>query len=146
MVRSELMKLATALSVLNEKEMNIKTSYAIAKNIKAIAGEVTLLEEMRKNFSEGYEGERRALCEEYAERDVDGNVKIENNNYVLLADTKEDFYKKMDELSDKYRPKSQEFADLMDGEVDVNLTKIKIDDLPSMKPSELTALFSIIEE
>ncbi|MCR1952888.1 hypothetical protein NSA50_17950 [Clostridium sp. DSM 100503] len=60
------------LGVLASTRLPIKLSYAIKKNIEIISRELKI-----------YEEERAVLIDKYGEKDKDGKVKIENNNFLI---------------------------------------------------------------
>ncbi|GAA0108518.1 hypothetical protein [Clostridium sp.] len=66
-------------------KLPVKISYGIKKNIEIISREIKI-----------YEEERAVLIDKYGEKDKDGKVKIENNNF-LIKDV-ENFKKDIREL------------------------------------------------
>lgn len=143
--RSELMALASMLAKLNDVEnLSVKAAYAIAKNIKNIAMEVTTVEEMRTKIESGYEEDRKVICERYCEKNEDGTPKIENDNYVGLPNTM--FDEELKVIVDKYQPKLNDFNEFLKEVIEVEIYKIKVDNVPSLKPNELAALLPMIEE
>lgn len=91
------------LRKLNNMDLNIKVSYAIAKNITNI----------EKEF-EVYDKEKNKLIDKYGEKDDDGNLKLDANGNVNIVD-KENWNK--------------EFKELLEIENDVCIHKINEEDL-----------------
>lgn len=73
------------LVILAATRLPVKISYAVKKNIEIISRELKT-----------YEDERAILIDKYGEKDKEGKVKIENNNYVIKDI--ENFNKDMNEL------------------------------------------------
>lgn len=113
------------LSMLSNKQLPVKASYAISKNINSINKELKICEE-----------EKMKIIKEFALKDESGNPKVEDNKYVFLEGKEE-------ECNDKYN-------ELLDIEVDVDLRLINVDDLLKatidFSPTELMELdFMIVE-
>ena len=66
-----------ALSKIANKELPIKASYAIAKNLAKIESEIKI-----------YEKERNKLIEKYAEKDDEGKVKADESGQIAFIDSK----------------------------------------------------------
>lgn len=121
----ELQSKGQVLSMLSNKQLPVKVSYALAKNINGINKELKI-----------YEEEKMKIIKECALKDESGNPKIENNQYVLIEDKKEVFSEKVNEL--------------LDIEVDLDVRKINVNELLNSNvdftPSELVELdFMIVE-
>jgi hypothetical protein len=113
------------LSTISNKQLPVKISYAIAKNINIINTEL-------KTF----EGEKIKILEQYASKNEDGTLKIEDDKYVFAPGNGAECQMKYNEL--------------LDIEVDLELRTIKVDDLLNSNinftPAELIELdFMIIE-
>lgn len=110
------------LRVLSQKQLPVKVSYAIAKNISKIEKELTI-----------YEIERQKLIDKYAEKDNEGKVVADNNGKIKFKD-KEGWEKDIKELLD------------IENEIDIH--KFKIEELEgyNMTPAELMSIEYMIEE
>ena len=114
----------TALAEIAKKELPVKVSYAIAKNISKIEKEFKL-----------YDKEREKLIDKYAEKDNDGKVIIGENNQFKIKS----------ECTDAW---SKDIRELLDIENDIDIYKFKIDELNGyyMTPTELMLIEYMIEE
>ena len=68
----EIRILAEKMKEIEKKNFPVKVSFVLARNQKTIADILQTLE-----------GQRKKLCEKYAERDENGNIKTEDNTYVI---------------------------------------------------------------
>lgn len=111
------------LSIIAKKQLPVKVSYAIAKNISKIEKELKI-----------YEEERLKLLEKYAVKDEDGKVVIEKNK-IKIDENKRDSWEK-------------EINELLEIEVDINMHKFKLEYLDNLNMSaeELVLLDYMIEE
>lgn len=111
------------LSIIAKKQLPVKVSYAIAKNISKIEKELKI-----------YEKERLKLLEKYAVKDKDGKVVIEKNK-IKIDENKRDSWEK-------------EINELLEIEVDINMHKFKLEYLDNLNMSaeELVLLDYMIEE
>jgi len=76
------------LSILSQKQLPIKVSFSIARNVSKINDELKI-----------YNDERQKLIMKYCERDEDGKiVKDENKQIKLKDECKEEWNKDMQEL------------------------------------------------
>ena len=115
-----------SLAVISQKQLPIKVSYAIAKNIKKLESELDI-----------YNKERQKLIDKYCIKDEEGNNVIDENNNLKIADEHIDNWNK-------------EINDLMDIEVDIDIHKFNLDSLMNvnydMTPAELMIIDYMIEE
>lgn len=110
------------LREISKKELPIKASYAIAKNMKKIEDELEI-----------YYKEREKLIDKYAEKDENGKIKIDETGFIVFRDT---------EGWDK------EIKELLAIENDIKIHKFPIDVLEgyNMSPAELMLIEYMIEE
>ncbi|MSS42476.1 hypothetical protein FYJ27_01820 [Anaerosalibacter bizertensis] len=110
------------LRTLSQKQLPVKVSYAIAKNISKIEKELLI-----------YEQERQKLIDKYAEKDNEGKVVADKNGQIKFKD-KENWEKDIKELLS------------IENEIDIH--KFKIDELEgySMTPAEIMSIEYMIEE
>lgn len=115
-----------SLAVISQKQLPIKVSYAIAKNIKKLENELKI-----------YNEERQKLIDKYCIKDEEGNNVIDENNNLKIADEHLDNWNK-------------EINELMDIEVDIDIHKFNLDSLMNgnydMTPAELMIIDYMIEE
>ncbi|MBP1889876.1 hypothetical protein J2Z53_001459 [Clostridium moniliforme] len=123
LTNKEILEKVGMLGEVSRKSLPVKVSYAIGKNIGKIESEL-----------KHYNNEREKIVEKYCEKDEEGNLKIENGNYVIKEDEKENWEKDMKELQDI--------------EVDVDVHKFKLELLNGydMTASEMMCIDFMIEE
>lgn len=116
---------ANLLGNLTHKQLPIKVSYAIAKNISKIEKELEI-----------YNKERQKLIDKYCLKDEEGNLIDENNQFKIADGNLEAWNKYMNEL--------------LDIEIDINIHKFSKDDLfnsnCNITPAELMLIDYMIEE
>lgn len=122
----ELQSKVQVLSMLSNKQLPVKVSYAIAKNINSINKELKIVD-----------GEKQKLIKDYALKNEHGEVKTEGDKILFPSDEKEN------ECNEKYN-------ELLDIEVDLDVRGINIDELLNsnveFSPGELMELdFMILE-
>lgn len=112
----------TKLREISKRELPIKASYAIAKNLKKIEDELEI-----------YYKEREKLIDKYAEKDENGKIKVDNNGFIIFKD-KEGWDK--------------EIKELLAIENDIKIHTFPIDVLEgyNMSPAELMLIEYMIEE
>lgn len=112
-----------ALRMISQKQLPVKISYFVAKNMTKIERELKI-----------YEKERRKLLEKYAERDEDDQFVVEDGK-IQIADI------------DNW---NKDIEELLDIEVDVKIHKLKLEDLLNanidIAPGELISIDYMIEE
>lgn len=91
------------LSKLNNMKLNIKVSYAVAKNISKIEKELEI-----------YNKEKAKLIDKYGEKDEEGNLKVDEAGNIEIID-KENW--------------SKEFKELLEIENEIDIHKINEEDL-----------------
>ena len=116
---------ANLLGNLTHKQLPIKVSYAIEKNISKIEKELEI-----------YNKERQKLIDKYCLNDEEGNLIDENNQFKIADGNLESWNKDMNEL--------------LDIEIDINIHKFSKDDLfnsnCNITPAELMLIDYMIEE
>ena len=116
---------ANLLGNLTHKQLPIKVSYAIAKNISKIEKELEI-----------YNKERQKLIDKYCLKAEEGNLIDENNQFKIADGNLESWNKDMNEL--------------LDIEIDINIHKFSKDDLfnsnCNITPAELMLIDYMIEE
>ncbi|WP_297130779.1 DUF1617 family protein [Terrisporobacter sp.] len=114
------------LGTLTHKQLPIKVSYAIAKNISKIERELEI-----------YNKERQKLIDKYCVKDEEGKAIIDENNQLKIADEHLDSW-------------SKDINELLDIEIDIDIHKFNKDDLLNsncdMTPAELMLIDYMIEE
>lgn len=118
----QLVKDAPILQRLSQKELPIKVSYAIAKNISHIESELKI-----------YNNEREKLIDKYAEKDEKGNVKADKDGNIMLNDK---------------AGWDKDIKDLLAIESDIDIRRFKLSQLDgyNLTPGELMAIDYMIEE
>lgn len=114
------------LSKLNNMELNIKISYAIAKNINKLEKEL-----------EVYNNEKKKLIEKYSIKDEKGDIKVNDDGTVNIQE-------------DKVQDWNININELGEIENEIDLYFINIDDLLkcncNITPSEINSISYMIEE
>ncbi|MFR3072133.1 MAG: DUF1617 family protein [Paeniclostridium sp.] len=117
---------ANYLGALANKQLPIKVSYAIAKNVSKIENELKI-----------YNNERQKLLDKYCVKDEEGKNKIDENNQLRITDENMDDWNK-------------EINELLDIEIEIDIHKFNINDLLNsnceMTASELMLIDYMIEE
>ncbi|KGJ48069.1 hypothetical protein KD33_16730 [Clostridium sp. NCR] len=111
------------LMEISRKELPIKVSYALAKNIAKIEKELEI-----------YNSERQKLLDKYCIKDENGRNKIDENNQLKIQE---------EHLKDW----EIDIKELQNIELEIDIHKFKIDELNgyNMAPSELMAIDYMIE-
>jgi len=116
---------ANILGAISQKQLPVKVSYAIAKNISKIQAELKI-----------YNAEREKLIEKYAEKGEDGKVKSENGSIKIQK-----------EFIEKW---NKDIKELMAIENEIEIHKFKLSELDGkacdFSPSEFMAIDYMIEE
>jgi len=123
LTNNQLQNSTIALSKLSQKELPIKISFLLAKNISHINAELKI-----------YNDERQKLVEKYSIKDKNDKPIIENNQIKLQPKLINDWNKDMSEL--------------LSIENEVNIKQFSIDNLEgiSISASEIMAIKFMIEE
>lgn len=115
---------AEALSELSQKELPVKVSYAIAKNMTKIQSELKV-----------YNEQRGKLVDKYADKDEQGKTKMIGQNQILIQpENVENWAKDINDLLD------------IEIELDIHQFPLALLDNSSMKPAEFMAIDYMIEE
>ena len=123
LTNKEILEKVGMLGEISRKTLPVKVSYAIGKNIGKIESEL-----------KHYNNEREKIVDKYCEKDEKGKLKIENGNYVIKDDEKENWNKDMKILQDI--------------EVEFDVHKFKLEELNGydMTASEMMCIDFMIEE
>ena len=123
LTNKEILEKVGMLGEISRKTLPVKVSYAIGKNIGKIESEL-----------KHYNNEREKIVDKYCEKDEKGKLKIENGNYVIKDDEKENWNKDMKILQDI--------------EVEFDVYKFKLEELNGydMTASEMMCIDFMIEE
>lgn len=112
------------LSALTQKQLPVKISYAIAKNIGKIQSELNI-----------YNKERAKLVDKYAEKDEKGEIVVEKNKQIKFKDKCVEDWKR-------------DINALLDIESDIDIHKFSINDLNgfNISAAEIKAIDYMIKE
>ena len=115
---------AMTIGAISNKELPIKVSYAIAKNISKLEKELQI-----------YNQEREKLIEKYSVKDDDNKTIIDENNQIKIQD--EYLY-----------AWNKDIKELQEIEVEIDMHKFKLEELNgyNITPAELMAIDYMIEE
>lgn len=115
---------AVKLAEISQKELPVKVSYAISKNISKLESVLKI-----------YNKEREKLIEKYSQKDEKGKTIIDENNQIKLQEEKiEDWNKDIKELLD------------IENEIDIHKFSINVLEGYNMTPAELRVIDYMIEE
>lgn len=115
---------AANLRAISEKQLPVKVSYAIAKNMAKIESELKV-----------YNKERAKLIDKYGEKEKDGKLKLgENGSIVIKVDSKDKWDKAINELLE------------IENEIDIHKFNMDLLEGHSIKPSELMTIDYMIED
>ena len=117
---------AQALGAITNKELPVRVSYAIAKNINKIESELKV-----------YDSQKQKLIDRYSEKGEDGKTLIDAENKIKIQDEYLDDWNK-------------DIEELLAIECEINIHKFHISELEnsncSMTPGELMLIDYMIEE
>jgi DNA repair ATPase RecN len=115
---------ANKLRAISEKQLPIKASYALAKNIGKIESELKV-----------YNKERNRLLDQYATKDKKGEFKFDKEGQVIFKDGCKEKWEK-------------DIRELLEIENEIDIHKFKINELEgySISPSELMVIDYMIQE
>ena len=152
MTKQKLVELYQNLKNLGELK-GVKFAYGVAKNIGIIQPEIEALQKAinpTEDFSL-FEKERIELAKNHSKKDDKGNPIIENNQFIM-EDT-EKFSKEFEALKENHKEaiykrekQTEDYNNLLKEEIEINLYKIKISDVPQdISAKQLEGIFGIIE-
>ena len=123
LTNKEIVNSIEALKNLSTKELDVKTSFKIAKNIKTI-------DEISNIFIE----EKRKLVSKYGIKDEKGNLKLDDNGVAEID-------------KDNLEEWNRSYAELLEIENNIEIEKIKLSDLDvRVSAQELLAIEYMLEE
>ncbi|AIY83091.1 hypothetical protein U729_2617 [Clostridium baratii str. Sullivan] len=123
LTNKEIIEKVGMLGELSNRKLPVKVSYAIGKNISKIESELKHYNKARKN-----------ILEKYCEKDEEGNLKIEDGNYVIKENEKENWNKDIKDL------------DEIVVEIDTHTFNIDLLNGYEMSPSEMMCIDFMLEE
>lgn len=123
LTNKEIIEKVGMLGELINRKLPVKVSYAIGKNISKIESELKHYNKARKN-----------ILEKYCEKDEEGNLKIEDGNYVIKENEKENWNKDIKDL------------DEIVVEIDAHTFNIDLLNGYEMSPSEMMCIDFMLEE
>ncbi len=149
MKNRDVLDLHEALTTIEGRRFSVKFGYFVAKNKVVLKNEYSALDEARKaspEFTE-FDTKRATLAADNADKDEQGQPKIENNNFIIIEKF-EEFKKALDDLKEEYadaikeqEQKIKDFEVLLEEEVEYKGPKIDLKDIPEqIEPSVLESL------
>lgn len=136
----------------------VKFAYAIAKNKKKLESEqkaITVAQsKIQPKAIQEFDKKRIKVCCEYADKDENGNPKLDKNNYSISEERRIEFDKAIDELQKEYEPSfkemennQKEFNDFLDEDIEVDLHLIPMSVVPdTITVNEMDIIFPMIVE
>ena len=120
---SQIIELSSIISKIISKDMPFSLAYKFAKLSKIISSN-----------TEFYDQKMRELLEKYLQKDENGNYIEQEGGWLLIPETKGEFYEKLNEL------KNIEISDEVP-----KFNSIELDSI-SITPQDLIVLMPLIEE
>lgn len=137
------------VTIFNKNLPGAKFAYSIKRNIDLLLPEVEAIDKAKLSSPEymEYEQKRVDLVKNYAEKDDKGEPIIKDNEFQGVDFSNPDFVAKYSELNKEYEKPLKEINDLLNEEVDVQLYKVNIKDVPNeLESFDLHKIYSIIAE
>lgn len=156
----DLYRLKQALEGLGSVE-NVSFAYCAVKNLKLLEKEIEILEEVRKpsdEFMKNFQPQVDELVKKHSKKDEEGNPELSDGpqGSTIQVDpaNKAKFEKEFAKLEEENKPlvdqrmeQLTKFNDLLQEEVEIELVKIKKEDLPeNIKVAELYGISDILED
>jgi len=156
MTREKIVALYQLFNRLAAQKTTVKFHFLVAKNKRLMEPEVKSIQDANEPTAEflEFEGKRVELCNDYCEKDETGRPVIKNNNYSIIEDKKSEFGEKVEKLKEENKDivkqtedKSKQFLELLKEEVDIELSRFKLNELPKeMIGQDLELLYDLIDE
>lgn len=149
--RKQLLSLYQSLkSVGNLK--GVKFAYAVSKNLQLLESEIKSINEAQKPSEkfQAYDKARVELAKKHAKTE-EGKPVVKNNSYVI--ENEKAFNEELETLKTEHKEalderevQLNEFKELLKGEVEIELHKVKMDDVPAdITVTQMEGIFAIIE-
>ena len=132
----ELYKLLNSLQL--PSDVNAKFTYGLYKNITLIQPEIDALRTImiEDQQIDEFEQKRLELCNQYAQKDENGNPIIQNNEFII--DNIEEFTNKFKELETQYKDvleknkqKIQEINNILNEEIEQPIYCLDLNTIPN---------------
>lgn len=129
-----------------------KIAYAIARNINKIKPEMEAIDKSIEASDEykAFENKRLELVKEHCKKDENGELIIKDGNYDVedsYAAVYEDLKKEHADVLAAREKQIEEYNELLDTEVSIDLFKVKFDSLPEdITASQVHGILAIIED
>ena len=143
LTRKQVMEYNVVFNLLAGYEGKLRFHYILRKNIESLKSEVSIVQSLQEKLSkvpyelQEYEEKRKSICEKYCLRKEDGTPKEENNNYCFTQENFIIINTKIEELKEEYKSvllkdktEKEEFLEFLKETVNVNLSKLKLEDMP----------------
>lgn len=158
MKRSESVALYKALNGLGELK-GVNFSYAVVRNINRLKPEMEALDKVlegTKEYNE-YLTKKQELLEEHSEKDEKGNAiknELAPNVFKYKLSDEAAFAVLLDELNEKYKEaldarvkQEEEYKELLDSEISIDLFKVKLEHIPEeITTQQMFGISAIIED
>ena len=134
----------------------VKLSYAIAQNAKTLGEEAVLIQGKLK-YPENYlkmKDEYRDNFKNFALRDNDGNIVIEDGKYRLDPNKEEEYKKSIESknsenqvILEEVQKIEEEYNKLLEEHSNVTVKTVELNDLPeTVNPTQISALSFMIND
>lgn len=154
MKKRELFGLLNGLEAVKNLK-GVKFAYAVAKNKNLVKREVKLFSESNKpneKFLE-FDKKRVELCQEYCEKNENGEPVIKNNTFIGL-EKNDAFNKVIEELREEYKEaiderekQSKEYNKMLDEEIELDFHKVLLENVPSdITGQQLELILPIVDD
>lgn len=162
MKNQDLIELWQLFQRLSMKEMKVKASWAIMKNMQRLEPEMKILQDASAPYPQfkEYEEKRIEYCEEYCKRSAQGaplkthNLEHGQDEYEIPDERKDEFTDKVEALKVEYKDaieaqqqRDSEWRELLNEETEVDLYMFHERYLPdTLAPLEAKIISRIVEE
>jgi len=148
---SQIDRIYNVLKNVKTQSKSVKVKYVIAKLLTEIEKELNILKQVAEPSNEfkQFEEEKLQLLMKYAKRDEKGNIVYEDSNKRLIMIESEEGYRKLKELTEKYKDAIEERRQQLDQlrktiateNMQVQLPKLTFSDLDPDLPQEVFNIF-----
>ena len=167
LTRKKAMEFNIVFNLLANLKGKLKFHYTLRKNIEMLKEEIMIINNLKQKLSElspaqqDYEDKRIDICKQYAEKDENNIPKKEQLNngisvFVFSDKNKEIVDKEIEKLSEEYKElldkdqqEKEEFLTFLEEQIEVELFKFKLSEMPldeNIEQKYINCIFELIEE
>jgi len=154
--REKLIAIWGLIGRLAQEKTSVRFHYLLLKNKRLIEPEVKSLQEAQQppeGFQE-FENKRLACCNEFCQKDENNEPKLDNGNFLIPDESKEEFECKLEEIKKEHQEvidtmenRQKEFLSLLKEDVEIDFAPIPLSIMPeAILGGDVDLLFDLIEE